>query len=112
MMAFALHSCAYAAEQGAAWCRAEAEQLNRDLKEQVRVQREAAAAAAGARATEREALQSRLHSAEAELAAACAKLAAAREESERKVREHCEHTRCACCRNILCKEGLSGCRSQ
>ena len=75
-------------------------------------QREAAAAAASASTTGREALQSRLHSAEAELAAACAKLAVAREESEKKIREHCEHTRCTSCHDDLYEEGLSSCRSQ
>ena len=75
-------------------------------------QREAAAAAAGAGAAEREALQSRLQTAEAELASSRAKLATSREESERKIREHCEHTRCMSCRNTLCNEGLSGCTSQ
>ena len=111
----AVHLCSYMAELqlpnwGAAWCRAEAEQLNIELKEQVREQREAAAAAAGASAAEREALQSRLQLAEAELAATCAKLAAAREESEKKIREQCERTRCTPCHTFLYEEGLSGSR--
>ena len=70
----------------------------------MQTQHEAAAAAAGASAAEREALQSRLQLAEAKLAASCAKLAAAREESEQKIREHCEHTRRASCRDNLYKK--------
>ena len=65
-------------------------------------QADAAAAAAGAHAAEREALQNRLQSAETELAATCAKLAIAREESEKKMREHCEYIRCTSCHYPCC----------
>ena len=74
-------------------CRLDAEELNRALKEEVQEMSQAAGAAAQAAAAERSMLQEKLQSSEADLAEAVAKLAAAREESEKRLREHWESTR-------------------
>lgn len=74
-------------------CRLDAEERNRALKVEVQEEVAAAAAAAEKAVAEREMLQSKLHSSEADLAATCARLAADREESDRKLREHWESTR-------------------
>jgi hypothetical protein len=74
-------------------CRLEAEEYNRALKEEVQEKARAAEEAARASAEERETLQSKLQQAEAELVGMHARLDAAREDSERKLREHWESTR-------------------
>ena len=71
----------------------DAEELNKELKEEVQELRQASDAAAQAAAAERSMLQEKLQRSEAELAETVARLAAAREESEKKLREHWESTR-------------------
>lgn len=74
-------------------CRLDAEELNRALREELQETSQAADAASQAAAAEQIMLREKLQLTEAELAGTCAKLAAAREESERKMREHWESTR-------------------
>lgn len=74
-------------------CRLDAEELNREIKEEVKELRQAAGAATLAAAAERSVLQEKLQKSEADLAETVARLAAAREESEKKLREHWESTR-------------------
>ena len=74
-------------------CRLEAEELNIALKEEVQQLRQASDAAAQAAAAEQTMLQEKLQRSEAGLAKTVSRLAAAREESEKKLREHWESTR-------------------